>query len=363
MSSKRPEPIPVGRAFDSRVAAGRIRGLALAGHMASGPASTRVMESHRLSNADRYLVPEPVGVSISLRDRSSSLSESYVDEGASDVVRELPSSCDADGLVQQAGLAEVQGDASQNESYVRLDSTTWDTATMTDVEREERDRIYSETTQMLDNSLLIPPYKLPRNPADLYQKQTMPLMKADPETVVFRAKQFQDEKRKEYEPFDRALKKLPESCRPTASGPGSGPMQHPSELVWCEMSHRLQTILQRQGKRAERRRKRRMRSKLFGRAPRRPKPGQEGKRLGRDLREYLDRYAAQPASGLTDKPGEFVGEFLGGVQEKYLQKKDVLDAYESRWQVIGSSPREQRTRPIRPIYMPPPVDAPAFAND
>merc|ERR1719343_1682243 len=90
-------------------------------------------------------------------------------------------------------------------------------------------------------------------------------------------------------------------------------MAHPNEAVWFEMGHRLQMILKKQGRRAERPKKR---------------------SAGRELREYLDSYAAERARGQEDVPGQAAGEFLGKVHETYLQHREQLE--QQRFQVRGT---------------------------
>merc|ERR1719159_1154110 len=109
-----------------------------------------------------------------------------------------------------------------------------------------------------------PPYKLPKSPPGLYAQQLDPLLSVRPSSVIFAAKKWQEQNPYGKEdPFERVLRKLPQNIRPSSQGPAPpGPMTHPSEPIWFEMGHRLHVILKRRGRRAERRKKRRMRSKM-----------------------------------------------------------------------------------------------------
>jgi len=212
----------------------------------------------------------------------------------------------------------------------------------------------------LEGTALSPPYRLPVKPPDLYKMQTEPALKVLPSTVVFAANKWQMQHPLLGEPFERSLKKLPEHTRPSSLGPSYGPLAHPNEPIWFEMSHRLQAILKRQGRRAERKRKRRLRSKLFrGRSGKKPETRQEGQQL----REYLDSKAAEHAQGLREAPGEAHGEFLQKVHERYLLNRERLEATPFRYRGtggavvdvygIGEVPEKPRAV-VRPVYVPPP---------
>lgn len=216
----------------------------------------------------------------------------------------------------------------------------------------------AQAADVVDTAQLVPPYRLPRNPANLYEKQTAPLMKATPEAVVFQAKKFHEDQSRDWRPFERSERKIPAEIRPDHRGPATGPMTHPNDPIWCEMNHRLQNILKKQGRRAERRRKRRIRSKLFG-----GKGSKGGKQTGRALREYLDR-AALRAQGLSEgMEGDPSGEFLGKVQEQYLQRREALEAHTRRFQIPGPSSRDLQSRVVRPVYMPPPPGTMVLVSD
>mmetsp|Transcript_4269 Transcript_4269/g.7061 ORF Transcript_4269/g.7061 Transcript_4269/m.7061 type:complete len:828 (-) Transcript_4269:28-2511(-) len=221
-----------------------------------------------------------------------------------------------------------------------------------------------------------PPYKLPRNPADVFQKQTDPLLQMRPSSIVFNATKFHDGAPLVKEPFERVLRKLPADVRPGEEGPPGGPLSHPNEPVWFEMVHRLQGILKKQGRRAERRRKRKLRSKLF-----RGRSRTSGRKEddGRKLREYFDRHAesrqetqggsAPPGtrSALRSAGGEYGSEFLEKVHERYLVHRDRLESKPFRMYGLGGNRvgrrgvgelPERASHVVRPVYMPPPASMP-----
>merc|ERR1712194_246377 len=207
---------------------------------------------------------------------------------------------------------------------------------------------HAEAARFLEDAQALPPYKIPKNPADIYSKQTGPLMADDPKSIVYKTHKFQVASLPE--PFDKAMVKLPQ----LEGMPKIGPLQHPNEPVWGDMNNRLQAILRKQDKRADRKRKRKLRSKLLrGRS----QPAASKKADGRDIREYFDKTAALA----PDEPGEF----LGKVHEKWMTHRDRAEA--GRFQVRPGmtsgpdkflysfghqSPRAQRV--VRPVYMPPP---------
>lgn len=227
-----------------------------------------------------------------------------------------------------------------------------------------------EQVQLAANSLVdmpvAPPYKLPRHPTELYHQQTDPLVKVHPQSIVYACQQWQSRNPLVNAPFDRVLRKLPPDVRPSSAGPSVGPMKHPNEPIWFEMVHRLHGILKRQGRRADRKRKRRLKSKLFrGRARNAPPKRDEGK----ELREYLDRHKAESQEEpLPTQPGvgagvQEPGEFLGKVQERYLLHRDRLESRPFRVRGAGNSFAgkkgvgeiiERKQPVVRPIYVPPP---------
>eukprot|EP00931_Biecheleriopsis_adriatica_P008126 TRINITY_DN109355_c0_g1_i1.p1 TRINITY_DN109355_c0_g1~~TRINITY_DN109355_c0_g1_i1.p1 ORF type:complete len:716 (-),score=144.34 TRINITY_DN109355_c0_g1_i1:89-1969(-) len=199
----------------------------------------------------------------------------------------------------------------------------------------------------------LPSYKMPKKPAEVYNKQVGPLISMKPSHIIFDATKNQAANPMLGEPFDRVMRKLPETVRPASGEVPAGPMAHPSEPVWHEMQHRLEAILRKQGRRAERKRKKRLRQKMFhGRPPRSEKRSE-----GRNLREYLDQSLAEHMNG-ADVPGHANGEFLGKVQEKYQVHKSKLEqrsfkVYGSTGGPLGES-LLRTPQVVRPIYVPPP---------
>merc|ERR1719364_192989 len=121
------------------------------------------------------------------------------------------------------------------------------------------------------------------SPGGIYKEQTGAPLRMKPSAVVWQVNAEANREPKA-QPFHRVLRKLPENARPDPQGPSYGPMEQPNEAVWFEMNHRLHGILKKAGRRAERRKQRRIRSKLFrGRAGKFRKTDE-----GRDLRKYLD---------------------------------------------------------------------------
>jgi len=213
----------------------------------------------------------------------------------------------------------------------------------------------------LEDAHFLPPYKLPKNPADLYQKQAGPLMATIPSHIVFNANKMQAEHRLVPEPFEKSIRRLPSEFLPQGSDTPAGPLGHPHEPVWSQMQNRLQAILHKQSRRADRRRKRRVRAKLLRGRSRQPPKRSEG----RELREYLDRAAAEHGESRPDPPGKMGGEFLGKVHERWMLQRDRVEMPRFRagsvpnsgvdrhlYSLGESSPRAQRV--VRPVYVPPP---------
>lgn len=222
----------------------------------------------------------------------------------------------------------------------------------------------AEMIQGLMDGLPLPPYQLPRSPRNIYHHQTNPLMRIKPTSVIYDVN-MQDSQLPP--PFERVLSKLSKDLRPLNGAAPLGPLAHPSEPIWFEMQHRLEAILKKQGRRAERKRRRRLRAKL--------QKGRPAVRASRpacqDLREYLDRATAERQLGverLQSSEGQMRGEFLGKVHERYITKKPLLEAPQ-RFQVkgLGGKAVDQPTfaaaaaaappplpAVVRPVYMPPP---------
>merc|ERR1719316_393182 len=115
-------------------------------------------------------------------------------------------------------------------------------------------------------------------------------------------------------------------------------MNHPNEPIWFEMAHRLHGILRRQGRRAERRKKRRLRSKLLrGKSKNGPRKRDEGK----ELREYLDRQKAENEAHMLEKltggrnVRELPSEFLSKVHENYLLHQERAESQPYRFRSAG----------------------------
>jgi hypothetical protein len=246
-----------------------------------------------------------------------------------------------------------------------------DLAEIGDQEAQERHaQMLQHAASLLVDTPAAVPYKLPRHPTHLYHEQTNPVVKMTPQDVLNVVNKWQDRNPLVSEPFERVLKKLPPEIRPSSAGPTCGPLLHPNEPIWFEMAHRLHGILKRQGRRAERRRKRRLRSKLFhGRSKHATTKRDEGK----DLREYLDRHKAevQSASSNIEQAGgvptiKQPGEFLGKVHEQYLLQRERVESRPFRVRNVGMPtagkkgvgeiiPHKQKV--VRPVYMPPPASS------
>jgi len=191
-------------------------------------------------------------------------------------------------------------------------------------------------------------YRLPSRPRGLYQNKVDPVIGKTPQVIGFEAKRSQwllakSRAARHDVDFERVLSLLPEKLQPVEEvRTPRGPLGHPSEPVWFEMGHRLHQILKKQGKRAERRKKRRIRLKLSGLTTRKPD-------AGRDLRSFLD---ADQAGGSTfiDRVEEnfFKDSFRVKVQERFL----VPGAVSTKPGVpsVGEihSPR-RRPRVVRPV--------------
>eukprot|EP00933_Yihiella_yeosuensis_P083204 TRINITY_DN9739_c0_g1_i1.p1 TRINITY_DN9739_c0_g1~~TRINITY_DN9739_c0_g1_i1.p1 ORF type:complete len:715 (-),score=133.80 TRINITY_DN9739_c0_g1_i1:207-2351(-) len=368
---QQPESLPCGRMFETQMKTNHGRGLALAGQAAvasvpgknglrlpltrdaTQPSDSFAGTSDERSGSREYM-PYSLATSHSL-DLQGSSSIHYVPQSQSLVVREsaelLRTETEGVDHVGSIGtIPESQGaDASPQEIEEGYDENY--SGLQAPMPSEEDavpfEELQGNPAQMheLNGAArhLLPNYKLPKNPPDVYSKQAAPLMSMRPSSLVFEVTKFQGNNPLLPPPFERALKKLPEHVRPQEGQHPVGPLTHPNEPVWSQMTRRLEVILRKQGRRAERRRKRRQRSKL-GYPPR------QKQSEGRNLREYLDRNLEQAKK---DVPGEAAGEFLGKVHEKYLKHKENIET--ERFQVPGSSSSALRTpRVVRPIYMPPP---------
>lgn len=334
------EALPVGRAYITQVVRYQGRGLALAGQ--SALASNRRTLSDKGSLKDGSSSMQFLGASTDEHETTTIPLED-VAETKPPRTAESHAPSSEHGLAErpksgegfQVEVLEAQGDEQQQNPFVEAVANA----------------------NFFEGSAL-PAYELPRKPADIYAKQTDPLLSIKPRSLVWEVNKFQAANPMLPEPFERVLRKLPEDVRPSPNEAPAGPMSHPSEPVWFSMQHRLAQILRKQGRRAEKRRKRRQRNKLFHGRP--PKPQTTKRDEGRELREYLDRAFAEQARGAQeDLPGEANGEFLGKVHEGYLLRRDQLE--QQRWK-IGAGPETQSgsnsllriPKVVRPVYVPPP---------
>eukprot|EP00746_Dinoflagellata_sp_MGD_P166967 gnl/MRDRNA2_/MRDRNA2_97227_c0_seq1.p1 gnl/MRDRNA2_/MRDRNA2_97227_c0~~gnl/MRDRNA2_/MRDRNA2_97227_c0_seq1.p1 ORF type:complete len:708 (-),score=133.16 gnl/MRDRNA2_/MRDRNA2_97227_c0_seq1:168-2291(-) len=204
------------------------------------------------------------------------------------------------------------------------------------------------------------PYSLPQDPGSLYKKQTEAMLRVKPGDVCFAVNLQARAPQPKEARFERILSKLEEKgVRPPPQGPAVGPMEHPNEPIWFEMNHRLHVTLTKVRKRVERRRKRKLRSKLFrGRSIR----GQQTD-AGQELRQYLDECKAEHEASGGDP---LRSEFLAKVHERYLLQREGMQ--QQPFRVRGTSsgnhhPRqigigdvpERPKRAVRPVYVPPPA--------
>jgi len=317
--------VPLGRAFDTRRTAGtRGRGLALAGRAALGS-----------NSGELALRPEEGVRAPSSAPAKGSQANVTVGFTAESWAIAPSSSCATGPSVMSAPKGDPwQG--LESPSYAGLGAGDY-------VDDEEPAGPSLELTAFVEAASFLPAYKLPKKPEGLYQNQVEPIVKNTPSSILFEAKRWQMHNKLVPEPFERVQRKLPEGVDPGPKGPGVGPMGNPNEPVWFEMNHRLQAILKRQGRRAERRRKRKLRSKLLtGRTK-----GLGKKSDGRNLREYLDKAALERAENQGDIPAKAPGEFLAKVQKEHLRRRE---AFLQRHFQEPPAPL-----PVaRPVYCPPP---------
>lgn len=296
------EPVPIGRAYESRRADNKARGLVLAstevrGQVApSGPSAPSPLAKAgfaMLGTASSQAAPSS----------SARMAEPWP---PADWVGDLPSS-DSRGA-RDEGLLEAQA--------------------------------------------VLPAYALPRAPAEVYKSQVEPLLRCTASELIHKAIVEYLQAKAQQEPFGRVLKKISDTSRP--DGPGTqprasgGPLAKPTEPLWGEMNSRLQTILEKQGRRAERRKKRRAKARQRG-GLRPPKATP-----GRELREYLDRHAAA-----MQAEGAARSEFVERVHEKQQMKHQLQrdKDWEFRDRFHGSLVADgfcDGSQVIRPIYVPPP---------
>lgn len=334
------DALPVGRTYATQVVRYQGRGLALAGQAA-------------LASNRRVL---PSGESLVESSSSMHFLGGSSEHGAATV------SLQGAAETEPPRTGESYAPSSEHGLAERSESREGYQVQVLEVQGDEQQQVPSAeavaNANFFEGSAL-PSYELPRKPAGIYAKQVGPLMSIKPGNLVYEVNKFQTANPMLPEPFERTLRKLPEDVRPLPNEVPAGPMSHPSEPVWFSMQHRLEAILRKQGRRVEKRRKRRQRNKLFHGRP--PKPQAAKRNEGRELREYFDRSFAEQGRG-HDVPGEANGEFLGKVHESYMVNRDQL---ETRWKVggLGGHPVEKyqigssmlrAPKVVRPVYVPPP---------
>jgi hypothetical protein len=373
------KPPPRGRAFDTRLAKNTVRGLVLAGQMTTGKipggqlstelssaqkGSTGSWNEHSLDVAS-FSSPAPARED---QKWSSTPSSPAPPLGASSPLAEQTSvGAATQAIEKEAVISQVQPRGPPLDPPASQPTMQNDTREP-DWQGQEGHYVL-QAPSAIDGCIIDTPwsaaYKLPRNPGDLYHRQVDALTRVGPQSVVYNAKKWQDSKPEVQQPFDRVLRKLPSDCRPSSEGPVCGPMLHPNEPIWFEMVHRLQGILKRQGRRADRRRKRRLRSKLFrGRSKNAIQKRDEGK----ELREYFDRARTERQQAPIDPvpSRENSGEFLNKVHEHFLLHRERASDQPFRIKGTGNhragyhsigdvAPRKKQ--PVRPVYVPPPASS------
>eukprot|EP00913_Durusdinium_trenchii_P022303 g20956.t1 len=334
----RPQVLPIGRLFDTELVQYQGRGLGLAGQsaiLAARPNVRSIITASSVATADGL----PGHYNPRMGNSHSSLSNPLTELGP------RPDWEESYSQGYSMPSAPTTSGPSKPPTATVLESS--EVAHTASKEAQVEPEVV-QVSAFLEGTVL-PPYSLPKKPRQLR-----------PSCLVFDAQKWQANTQLLAPPFDRVLRKLPPDVRPASGQVPPGPLSHPSEPVWCRLQHRLEVILRKQGRRAERRRsewggrlvsrkvnqrsnpekhrKRRLRQRIYhGKAPK-----HQG--LGRDLREYLDRAYAQ-----EDTPGEANGEFLGKVQERYLRERAREEEY------TKAHGRESVLRKVvRPIYVPPP---------
>lgn len=332
--------VPRGRAFESQLAQGRGRGLALVACQVLKPSSTLpAIEDNSLDS---------LGPSIAEEAARPSSTPVYIASTETDWPPEIAELQGRFLDCLESSSPNRSAEVSLRSAMARGEATSL---------AEDSVQLRGVGTNLLEAASLLPTYQLPKKPRDVYQRQVDPLMMR-PAAVVGQTNLYQDKHQLLGQPFERVLKKLSKDIRPADGCTPPGPMGHPNEPVWFAMQHRLEGILRKQERRADRKRKRRLRAKLL-----RGQPLSQSRVAGRDLRDYLDRAAAERSMGLQDPPGEMAGEFLGKVHEQYMQRKAQIET--ERFQVrnlggsLGQSPIAAASSPrilpaVRPVYMPPP---------
>eukprot|EP00434_Breviolum_minutum_P032156 symbB.v1.2.028437.t1/scaffold3016.1/size65323/2 len=323
----RPQALPIGRLFESELVQYQGRGLGLAGQTAILAARPNVRSIVTASSVATEGLSGHYSAMLHGNSHSS-MSNPLTELGPR---HEWESGENSQGYSMPSMPTTAPSKPPTAPIHESLEVPHMTTREEFEVEPEE-----VQVSAFLEGAAM-PPYCMPKKPPEVYRKQTEPMMKLRPKCMVFEAQKWQANTELLAPPFDRVLRKLPPDVRP---GPGKlppGPLAHPSEPVWFRMQHRLEVILRKQGRRAERRRKRRLRQRMFhGKAPKKDQG------IGRELREYLDRSLAQ-----EDLPGDH-GEFLAKVQDRYIQER----IREEQAQARGKESVLRKV--VRPIYVPPP---------
>jgi len=349
-SAAQEAPLPVGRTYATLAVRHQGRGLALAGQAAL--ASAQPGRAKPGGHGPTFAGASFEGSSMQYASVSEAANDSQMTPVVETQLREAQVDASASDHQKATGSEAVVEDAQDTEV---TQGVAFSAAEVQD-EEEEQLKDLEHAASFLDG-VTFPAYSMPKRPPEIYQKQVETLLSMKPTSLVYEVNKYQAANPMLGEPFERVLRKLPEHVRPLPDELPAGPMAHPSEPVWFEMQHRLEVILRKQGRRAERKRKRRIRNKIFHGRPPRPAKKTEG----RELREYLDRASA--AQGSQDVPGEASGEFLGKVHERYLQKCEQIE--QDRFQVrgtgnhpvgrsIGGESLLRAPKVVRPIYVPPP---------
>jgi len=345
-SDRGSDAIPVGRAFETTRARPKGRGLMLAGQAVASGSSGCGVGGHSVAEEGMVATRPETGI--------GGESQADSDISAWRLPYPLPTASMFRGPEPEANSSSATSAAAAWSQHIVGGGASGLETYLEPVE-------HPRPAHCLEDAHFLPPYKLPKNPAELYQKQAGPLMATQPGHIVFNANKMQVENRLVPAPFEKSLRKLPSELLPQGSEAPAGPLGHPQEPVWTEMHNRLQAILGKQSRRADRRRKRRARAKLLRGRSRQPPKRSEG----RELREYLDRAAAEHAQGVRDQPGTMGGEFLGKVHERWMSQRERAEMPRFRagsvpssgigrhlYSLGESSPRAQHT--VRPVYVPPP---------
>jgi len=267
-------PPPVGRAFDTRRTQ-KGRGLILAGQAALQPPIPSIHS--RDSTEPPEAPPEASHDSLDMEDDYAQWKypprvKEKQDSGSSAILlsQEEPSA------VSSAVMAWSQ----------KISEHTQESTNEKDTDENQPP---VNAGALFEEGRLLPLYQLPKRPDGLYKRQVDPFTCARPVDIVTDVRKQQEPMLQP--PFERSLRRLRPEIRPPANGPSPslGPFNKPHEPVWTEMGRRLQTILQKQARRADRKQRRTLRAKQRGGRTLRQAPRAGA---GRRLREFLDSAAA-----------------------------------------------------------------------